>query len=123
MGKRGGPQPGSGRPLKEISQEQFEGMCFIQATKDEICHVLKVEEKTLTRWCKRTYGKGFADIFKKLSSGGKMSLRRAMFNKATKDKNVTMMIWLSKQYLGMADRTINEDHEYHYEDPAFLKDE
>ena len=56
---------------------------------------------TLTRWCEDTYGAGFSDIYKKLSSGGKKSLRRMQFELA--DKNATMAIWLGKQILGQRD--------------------
>lgn len=35
---------------------------------------------------------------------GKAILRKSMYDKAVKDGNTTMMIWLSKNYLGMADK-------------------
>lgn len=84
-----------------ISETNFEGMCWIQCTKEEICNILKVSDTTLTRWCKRTYGLDFEGAYKKFSAGGKMSLRRHMFKQA--EKNPTMAIWLSKQHLGMRD--------------------
>ena len=39
---------GRGRPPKEIDKEQFEKLCEIQCTRDEICEVLDVTDKTLT---------------------------------------------------------------------------
>lgn len=90
-----------GRPKKTIDKKMFENMCAIQCTKDEICGIFDIDEKTLTRWCKDTYNEGFSDVFKKKSQIGKMSLRRAQFKQA--EKNATMAIWLGKQYLGQRD--------------------
>ena len=94
-----------GRPSKLplINKEHFEGMCRIQCTKDEICGILDIDEGTLTKWCKETYNSGFSDIYKKKSSTGKMSLRRQQF-KSAENGNVTMQIWLGKQYLGQTDK-------------------
>jgi len=91
-----------GRPKKVIDKKQFEGMCEIQCTKEEMCNILDVDEKTLTRWCKEVYGEGFSEIYKKKSQAGKMSLRRAQFQMA--QTNTTMAIWLGKQYLGQTDK-------------------
>ncbi len=91
-----------GRPKKVIDKNQFEGMCEIQCTKEEMCNILNVDEKTLTRWCKEIYGEGFSEIYKKKSQVGKMSLRRAQFKMA--QTNTTMAIWLGKQYLGQTDK-------------------
>ena len=94
---------GSPSKLPLINQEHFEGMCRIQCTKDEMCAIFQVHEETLTKWCHATYSVGFSDIYKKLSSTGKMSLRRQQF-KSAENGNVTMQIWLGKQYLGQTDK-------------------
>ena len=86
-----------------INKEHFEGMCKIQCTKDEMCGIFNVNEQTLTKWCEHEYSMGFCDIYKKLSSTGKMSLRRQQF-KSAENGNVTMQIWLGKQWLGQADK-------------------
>lgn len=36
---------------------------------------------------------------------GKQTLRQVQWDAATTDKNITMMIWLGKQYLGQSDKT------------------
>lgn len=90
-----------GRPKKEIDKRMFENMCAIQCTKDEMCAILDIDEKTLTRWCKDTYNEGFSDIYKKKSKVGLMSLRRTQFKIA--EKNASMAIFLGKQYLGQKD--------------------
>jgi hypothetical protein len=92
-----------GRPLVEIDKDQFERMCQIHCTLNEIAGVFMCSKDTIERWTKKTYGRTFADVREDLSSIGKMSLRREMFKKAL-GGNGSMMIWLSKQHLGMKDR-------------------
>ena len=94
----------NGRPLTEIDKQEFEGCCKILCTKDEICDIFQIDEKTLTAWCKRTYGCGFSDIYKKLSAHGKKSLRRYQFELA--QTNASMGIWLGKNLLGQKDETV-----------------
>ena len=89
------------RPRKEINQEAFEGLCAIQCTKQEICVFLRITDKTLESWCKRTYGAGFSEVFRQKRRIGNISLRRAQFRLA--EKSATMGIWLGKQYLGQKD--------------------
>jgi hypothetical protein len=92
-----------GRPKKEIDQPTFEGLCEIQCTQSEICNVMKVSEKTLIKWCDETYGDTFSNVYKRFADEGKKSLRRMQFDSARKG-NVTMQIWLGKQYLGQSDK-------------------
>ena len=65
-----------GRPRAEISQIEFEKLCGLQCTQEEICGWFGVTDK--------------------------ISLRRAQFRLA--EKNANMAIWLGKQYLGQSDR-------------------
>ena len=111
-----------GRPSKLplINQQQFESMCAIQCTKDEICAIFNVHEETLTKWCKETYNMGFSDIYKKKSSTGKMSLRRNQF-KSAEAGNVTMQIWLGKQYLGQTDKVESRNENIETSDVVFDK--
>ena len=90
-----------GRPTKELDRKLFENLCAIQCTRDEICSCLEVTDKTLDRWCKRTYGESFSAVYAQKRERGKMSLRRSQFKLA--EKNATMAIWLGKQYLGQAE--------------------
>lgn len=97
----------AGRPRKELNKEVFEELCKLQCTKVEICGVLKMDEKTLTKLCKENYQLGFVDTFAKYSQDGKASLRRHQF--AMAEKNPTMAIWLGKQWLGQTDTQIIQD--------------
>ena len=90
------------RPRIEIDKDVFKGLCGIFCTLGEIASVFGCSEDTIERWCKREYKEGFADVFKKESSKGRISLRRTQFNMAK--TNVTMAIWLGKQYLGQKDK-------------------
>lgn len=91
-----------GRPRKQIDQKSFENLCGIQCTKEEICGFFEITDKTLESWCKRTYKKGFSEVFKEKRGAGKISLRRSQFRLA--EKSAAMAIFLGKQYLGQSDR-------------------
>lgn len=84
-----------------INQQQFESMCGIQCTKEEIANIFRVDADTLNTWCKKTYDETFSAIYKKHSDTGKMSLRRYQYKLA--EKNPSMAIWLGKQWLGQKD--------------------
>ena len=91
-----------GRPEKEINKKQFEELCKIQCTQKEICSVLNTTDKTLVKWCKKTYDMTYSDAYKRFSEEGLSSLRRAQFNIA--QKNAGMAIFLGKNYLGQKDQ-------------------
>lgn len=97
------------RPLKEINQETFEKLCGLLCTEEEICAVLDVTDKTLSSWCRRTYGKSFSEIYRIKSKAGLISLRRAQFKLA--QKSAAMAIFLGKNYLGQRDSFQFEDQE------------
>ncbi len=92
----------AGRPRKEIDFKVFEGLCFLQCTKSEICSALSVDEGTLDRRLKEYYKDNFSVVYKKFSEGGKISLRRTLFDHAK--KSAAVAIFLSKNMLGMSDQ-------------------
>lgn len=92
----------TGRPPKEIDQKEFEKLCGMQCTYEEICAWFDVTDKTLNAWCKRTYGETFSEIFAKKRDKGKISLRRSQWELAK--RSAPMAIWLGKQYLGQKDK-------------------
>lgn len=91
------------RPRKEIPQNEFEKLCALQCTKDEICGFFEITDKTLDAWCKRTYKRGFSDIYAEKRSTGKISIRRKQFEVALSG-NVSMLIWLGKNILNQVDK-------------------
>lgn len=90
-----------GRPRKEIEKEQFEKLCVILCTEEEIAAFFECSVDTIGRFCKREYGKTFAETYKTFESYGKISLRRSQFRLA--EKSPAMAIFLGKNYLGQRD--------------------
>lgn len=104
----------AGRPKKKIDYQTVEKLASIQCTQEEISNFLGISTKTLQR------DDEFCRIYKKGLENGKMSLRRWQYKKA-QDGNVSMLIWLGKQYLGQTDKVENKDtHEI--EDLSTLRD-
>ena len=92
-----------GRPLKEIDRTQFEKLCGMFCKKREIWSFFDVSEDTLEKWIKRNYdGRTFTEVYEEKSDLGRISLRRAQFQKAM-DGNVPLLIWMGKQHLGQMD--------------------
>ena len=91
-----------GRPKKKIDWKQFDEMCSIMCTAEEIAQVLNVSLRTLQRAVKDEFGETFVMLYKKKSATGLVSLRRIQFSMA--HENVAMAIWLGKQYLGQKDQ-------------------
>lgn len=98
-----------GRPRKIIKQKQFEELCHIQCTQEEILAVLDVDDMTLNKWCKETYNKNFSEVFREKREGGRTSLRRAQWKLATEGMNPSMQIFLGKNMLGQRDKPKDED--------------
>lgn len=94
---------GVGRPRAVIDKELFENLARIQCTRDEICSVLGVVDKTLARWCKDTYGVTTEDVLRGFRGCGRASLRRAQYRRAL-DGSDTMLVWLGKNWLKQTDK-------------------
>ena len=47
--------PENGRPPIEIDKDQFEKLCGIQCTEEEISGWFKCSVDTLNRWCKKDF--------------------------------------------------------------------
>lgn len=84
-----------------ISKEQFEKLCAMFCTGEEIAGWFYCSPRSVDRWCWETYGQSFSDIYAKLSMRGNISLRRLMLHHAA--RNAVMSIFLAKNYLGMKD--------------------
>jgi len=97
------PKPSIGRPKKQINWSEVDKLCEIQATAEEIAVWFKCSPDTLSRACRAEKGKGFAEYLAEKRGRGKVSLRRKQFNLALRG-NVTMLIWLGKQWLDQSDK-------------------
>lgn len=97
-----------GRPPIEIDWKQFEALCRICCTLDEIAAWFNCSEDTIQNKCAEKYEETFSAVLKRISAGGRMSLRRRM-HQQSRQGNIAATIFLAKQPperggLGMTDR-------------------
>ena len=97
-----------GAPRKEVDWPEFDKLCAIQCTQLEIADWFDMGTDTLNTRCKEKYSLTFSALFAKKRAGGKISLRRDQWQSSQKG-NVTMQIWLGKQYLGQSDKNENKE--------------
>ena len=90
-----------GRPKTNIDKSNFEKLCQMQCTLEEIAGFFDCCDDTINNWCKEVYDDNFSGVYKKKSVAGKISLRRNQFKIA--ENNASMAIFLGKQYLGQRD--------------------
>ena len=83
------------RPLKKIDTQAITKLAQLHCTFDEIAEFCDVSTKTLQR--------NYVHLIKKGREMGRISLRRAQFEKAL-GGNVAMQIWLGKQHLDQKDK-------------------
>lgn len=88
------------RPFKDIKPWQVYKLARIGCTDVEIATILDCHQDTLTN--------RFSEFLRKGREKMRMSLRRMQY-KAASEGNVTMLIWLGKQYLKQHDK-IEVDH-------------
>jgi len=93
------------RPRIEIDKKQFEKLCGLQCTKEDIAGFFDVSEDTIDRFCKREYKESFAAVFSKKRRIGLVSLRKSGFDLAR--KNAAVHIFYAKNFLGMTDNYAN----------------
>lgn len=104
--KKGSPSNNpDGRPSKTIDWKIAKKLAEMQCTQAEIAAFFDIDIKTLKEIAQREKNVCFSYWLSQRAGKGQCSLRRSMFLAATNSKNpnVTMLIWLSKNYLGMKD--------------------
>jgi len=92
-----------GPKLIQLDWEEFDKLCAMQATLEEIASWFDCSADTIERAVKRDQGMKFAEYFAQKSGKGKISLRRVQWQLALKG-NVAMVIFLGKNYLGQSDK-------------------
>ena len=92
-----------GPKLTQIDWTEFDKLCEIQCTMFEIAGWFRCSEDTIERAVRREKGMKFADYYEQKKGTGRVSLRRLLFRKA-QEGNPAILIWLSKQHLGMSDK-------------------
>lgn len=88
-----------GRPRLELDERQIFELAKINCTMKEIADVMDCSVSTLE--------KSFSGLINKGKASGKTTIRRAMWKAGIKG-NVTMLIWLSKNLLGMHEPQVVE---------------
>ena len=102
-----------GRPRIEIDFDEFEKLCLIQATLEEMAGWFGCSADTVERRVSEHYeyedeqgnkiNPTFAEVFGRLRGKGKIGLRRTQFQRALAGSD-KMLIHLGKQHLGQSDK-------------------
>lgn len=100
-----GPKKGEGgRPkLPDIDWPELEKMMIVQNTEEDIAYILGMSVDTLCNRIKKKYGITFSELYQQKKRYGKDKVRKLMWNAAQKG-SIPMLIWLSKNWLGMRDQ-------------------
>ena len=84
-----------GRPKKDLDEDVIAKLSQIGCTQEEIGAVVGISARTLQR--------RYADLVAENKNKGKASLRKKLWEKALKG-DPKLLIWLSKNELGMVDK-------------------
>jgi AraC-like DNA-binding protein len=90
-----------GRPLIPIEWKEFDSLCALQCTLEEIAGFYHCSIDTIERRVNDEKGMTFAEYYQLKRGVGKVSLRRTQFRLA--HTNPALSIWLGKQWLGQKD--------------------
>jgi hypothetical protein len=93
----------------EVDLNQMSKLCGLQCTKREIASFFNCSEDTIERRLHQEAGVNFSTYYALHSGKGNVALRRKQHDVAMKG-NVSMLIWLGKQYLGQKDKHESEVH-------------
>ena len=87
-----------GRDKTVVPPDQVEELANLGCTDRDIANFFGISESSLRY--------NFSDILTKGRELLKIKLRRSMLKSAIVNENVTMQIWLSKNYLGMSENAV-----------------
>jgi len=100
----------AGRPKAKIDWNEVDNYLKAQCNGTGIAGLLGIHVNTLYEECKRLYKCNFSEYSAQKKGEGKELLKAKMFSTAMTG-NVSMQIWLSKQYLGMKDSIDDNTHQ------------
>lgn len=97
-----------GRPRRELEELEFNGWDILDseikwASEEYVADKLGMSVDTLARRIKDRFGLTFAEYKKKKLESIKSNLLKKQYDVAMSG-NVTMLIWLGKQYLGQSEK-------------------
>ena len=109
--KKPGPAKGTGgRPRADIDWNKVDALCRFHAPANDIADALAIVDKTvsyntLDLRAAKDFGMTFSEyVEQKKATLCRNRLRELQWDSAVKG-NVTMQIWLGKQYLGQTDKS------------------
>lgn len=94
------------RPKLKVTPQMLAAVTQIAVTQcpdEEIAAFLGISYSTFKR--RKAEDPELSEAVELGRDNGKQTLRQVQWNSAVEDKNITMMIWLGKQYLGQSDKT------------------
>ncbi len=104
---------------KEIDWSLIDNMLIAGCLGTECAAAVGIHPETLYDRCKLDKGAGWSDYLQSKRAHGDGLLRAAQYQKAYKDQNPTMLIWLGKQRLGQKENLeeqINKEIEKRFDD-------
>ena len=90
-----------GRPRKTFDLKEVAKVASLQCTYEEAAAFFECSVDTIRD--RVNNDPEFSQVFKSGREQGKLSVRRAQYLKGVVNGNVTMLIWLGKQWLGQKD--------------------
>jgi hypothetical protein len=82
------------RPCKAVDPEQVRKIARLGCTQEEIADFFGISPRTLRR--------RFRPVLTRARAEAKMSLRRAMYIRAIRDRSDKMLVWLGRVELGQS---------------------
>ena len=95
--------------FREFDRKQFESLCGMQCSVEELRGWFGCDEAALDAWCQDTYGESFCQAFDRLTMAGRIALRRDQVLAAK--KNVSMSRYL-EGHLSKADKPAEKPKDY-----------
>ncbi len=92
-----------GRPRKDFSRHEFEKLCRVQSTIEEIACWFDMDVDTVNKRVAEEYGSTFSVVFRRYRGHGKVSLRRRQFQKALEGDS-RMLKFLGANWLHQRER-------------------
>lgn len=92
-----------GRPKINIDLEQLSSLIRLSPNLEDTAHFFNCSPDTIENVIKKEFQCTFTEFRDKKAVHTRMSIKRKMIEKAEAGDN-TMLIWLSKNMLGMADK-------------------
>jgi hypothetical protein len=96
-----------GRKKIVIDLDKLKALMRLSPSLEDTSHFFDCSQDTIERAIKKNFKCTFAEFRDKNAVHTRMSLKRKMIEKALAGDN-TMMIWLSKNMLGMSDKIVQK---------------